>query len=237
MGYWTVSHSTSQCGQSSQTYRSPKWTEGSLIAGAAVMARFLLTHDPEFTATGVEMKINYHADYDFYLERLFKHTPWACSIMEYFNKEVFNITSQSLPMASNNFPSATQARTWEDNLLDALDAPTQTSSALTSIPASLAVVDVTSSYHASISVNNTQSTSAMVQVQLGVSQLTLGSGTVIEPAASATRSMSAQQPQRSAAASELTYVPEPKPVGHVTRHGGSKAPVASKSRGRGRGKR
>ncbi|KAG2339942.1 hypothetical protein BDR05DRAFT_1002873 [Suillus weaverae] len=193
-----------------------------LIAGAAVMACFLLTHDPEFTTTGAETKINYQADYDFYLERLFKRTPWAHSVMEYFNKEVFNITSQSLPIASNDFPSATQAQTWEDNLLDALDAPAQTSSALTSLPASSAVVGFVSSYHASISVNNAQSVSATAQVQLGVSQLTLGSSAIIEPTASA--------------ASELTYVPEPEPVGRVTHHGGSKAAVASKPRGRGKGK-
>ncbi|KAG2085833.1 uncharacterized protein F5147DRAFT_781866 [Suillus discolor] len=78
-------------------------TEG-LIAGAAVMARFLLTHDPEFTAIGAETKINYQADYDFYLERLFKCTPWACSIMNYFNEEVFNVTSQSRVPLANDSP-------------------------------------------------------------------------------------------------------------------------------------
>ncbi|KIK43162.1 hypothetical protein CY34DRAFT_82254 [Suillus luteus UH-Slu-Lm8-n1] len=154
-------------------------TEG-LIAGAAVMARFLLTHDPEFTATGAETKINYQADYDFYLERLFKRTPWALSVMDYFNKEVFNITSKSLPTTSNDIPSISQARTWEDDLLDALDSPA-------SIPASSAVVDVVS--HASISVNNAQSASATAQVQLDISQLTLGSGPIVEPTASATRSV------------------------------------------------
>jgi hypothetical protein len=81
-------------------------TEG-LIAGTAVMvsecivlhlrsviydliskAHFLMTHNPEFTATGMETKINYHMNYDFYLECLFKCTPWARSIIDYFNKEV-----------------------------------------------------------------------------------------------------------------------------------------------------
>lgn len=171
----------------------------------------MLSHDPEFTATGAETKINYQADYDFYLERLFKHTPWARSIMDYFSKEVFDITSKSLPTTSNDVPSIIQARTWEDDLLDALDSPA-------SIPASSAVVDVIS--HASISVNNAQSASATAQVQMGISQLTLGSGPVIEPSASATRSVA----------------PEPEAVGRVTRHGGSKA-VVSKPRGRGRGKR
>ncbi|KAG2738061.1 hypothetical protein P692DRAFT_20650338, partial [Suillus brevipes Sb2] len=95
-------------------------TEG-LIAGAAVMARFLLTHDPEFTATGAETKINYQADYNFYLERLFKRTPWACSVMNFFNKEVFNITSQSHAPASDDSYTIPQPHTWEDNLLDELD--------------------------------------------------------------------------------------------------------------------
>ncbi|KAG1819617.1 uncharacterized protein BJ212DRAFT_1478852 [Suillus subaureus] len=80
-------------------------TEG-LIVGTTVMARFLLMHDPEFTVIGAETKINYQADYDFYLEHLFKCTPWACSVMDYFNKEVFGITNQSCVPASNNSPTA-----------------------------------------------------------------------------------------------------------------------------------
>ncbi|KAG1718467.1 hypothetical protein EDB19DRAFT_1837993 [Suillus lakei] len=166
------------------------------------MARFLLTHDPEFTVTGVETKINYQADYDFYLEHLFKRTPWACT------------------------------RTWEDDLLNELDAPTRITSTLTSLPASSAVVDVISSYHASISVNHGQSTSATAQLQLGISQLMLDSGAVVEPTASATCGVSAHQPQVHTAASDM---PEPEPVRHVTHHGGSKT-VTSKPRGKGRAK-
>ncbi|KAG2367257.1 hypothetical protein BDR07DRAFT_1479389 [Suillus spraguei] len=140
--------------------------------------------------------------------------------MDYFNKEVFDITSQSLLLASHDFPSATQAQTWEDDLLDALDAPAQMPSTLTSLPDSSVVVNVISSYHTSISVNNAQSTSATAQLQLGVSQLTLSSGAIIEPTASATHSVLAHQPQHHTTASELAYAPEPKPVGCVTRHGG-----------------
>ncbi|KAG0698426.1 hypothetical protein DFH29DRAFT_1002866 [Suillus ampliporus] len=213
-------------------------TEG-LITGAAVMARFLLTHDPEFMATGAETKINYQADYNFYLERLFKCTPWACSIMDYFNKEVFSATSQSQVPASNDSPStASQARTWEDDLLDELDAPTQVVSTLTSLPATSAVIDVVSNYRTSISVNQGQSVSATAQLQLGVNQLTLDN--TIEPTA-ATRSVS-HQPRARAVASELMYVepeptntPEPEITKRVTCHGSSKA-VTAKPKGRGKGK-
>jgi hypothetical protein len=123
-------------------------------------ARFLLMHDPEFTATGAETKINYHADYDFYLERLFKHTPWARSVINYFNKEVFDVTSSSLAPAPNSPSITAQTQTWEDDLLDELDAPAQVTSALTSIPATSAVVNVVSNYHTSISVNQGHTTAS-----------------------------------------------------------------------------
>ncbi|KAG1896432.1 uncharacterized protein F5891DRAFT_983440 [Suillus fuscotomentosus] len=166
-----------------------------LIAGAAVMARFLLTHDPEFTATGAETKINYQADYDFYLERLFKRTPWACSVMNFFNKEVFNITSPSHAPASDDSYTIPQPRTWEDDLLDELDAPiiTQVSTPTTRTPspaASSAIVDVTSSYHTSMSINQGQSVSTTSQLQLGVSRLSLGNH---EPPVSGTHSASSRQ--------------------------------------------
>lgn len=214
----------------------------SVIYDLIPKARFLMTHDPEFTATGAETKINYHADYDFYLERLFKRTPWARSVIDYFNKEVFDVTSSGLTPAPDSPSIATQTRTWEDDLLDELDAPAQVTSALTSIPATSAVVDVVSNYRASISVNQGQSASATAQLQLGVSRLTLDN--TIEPAASATRSVSSRQPRAHATASELTYAPEPtntperevEAPKRVTRHGGSSKAVA-KPRGRGRGKR
>jgi hypothetical protein len=110
------------------------------------MAHFLMTHDPEFMATGAETKINYHVDYNFYLERLFKCTPWARSVINYFNKEVFDVTSSGLTPAPDSPSIATQTRTWEDDLLDELDAPAQVTSTLTSIPATSAVVDIVSNY-------------------------------------------------------------------------------------------
>ncbi|KAG2104298.1 hypothetical protein BD769DRAFT_1676277 [Suillus cothurnatus] len=91
-----------------------------MIAGAAILARFLLTHDAELTAIGAETKIEYQKDYDFYLERLFKGTPWAISVMEYFNKEVFN-ASTALSDSTATAPSAPAPRTWEDDFLQELD--------------------------------------------------------------------------------------------------------------------
>ncbi|KAG2140570.1 hypothetical protein DEU56DRAFT_911640 [Suillus clintonianus] len=203
-------------------------TEG-LIVGAAVMAHFLLTHDPEFTATGAETKINYQADYNFHLERLFKRTPWARSVMDYFNREVFDVTQQSRVQASDDSPFISQPRTWEDDLLDELDAPTQTLT-LTSLPsASSIAVDVTSSYHSSMSVHQGQSVSATGQLQLGVSQLSLEK----VPPASTTHSASSRQLR--VPVTEPPFVPEPEETTRVTRHGGTRA-VAPSRAGRGRGK-
>jgi hypothetical protein len=67
-----------------------------------------LTHDPEFTATGTEAKINHQVDYDFYLERLLKRTPWAHSVIDYFNKEVFDITTSSLAIIPDSPSIAAQ---------------------------------------------------------------------------------------------------------------------------------
>ncbi|KAG1769703.1 hypothetical protein EV702DRAFT_1202731 [Suillus placidus] len=159
-------------------------TEG-LIAGAAVMAHFLLMHNPEFTATGAKTKINYQADYDFYLKHLFKHTPWACSVMNFFNKEVFNITSQSHAPASDDSYTIPQPRTWEDDLLDELDAPiiTQVSTPTTHTPSPAASPAI---------------------LQLGVSRLSLGNH---EPPVSGTHSASSRQ-------SRLPVAEPPIPVTH-----------------------
>ncbi|KAI6146008.1 hypothetical protein BKA82DRAFT_4016165 [Pisolithus tinctorius] len=68
-------------------------TEG-LIAGACILVQFLLSHDPELSATGAETQVNYQSEYDFYLEKLFKASPWAVSMMNFFNQEVFRKGSQ-----------------------------------------------------------------------------------------------------------------------------------------------
>jgi hypothetical protein len=170
---------------------------------------FLLTHNPEFTVMGAETKINYQADYDFYLERLFKCTPWACSVMNFFNKEVFNITSQSHALASDDSYTIPQPHTWEDDLLDELDAPiiTQASTPTTRTPSpatSPAIVNVTSSYHTSMSINQGQSVSTTSQLQLGVSRLSLDNH---EPPVSGTHIASSPQ-------SWLLVAEPPIPVTH-----------------------
>ncbi|KAG2123499.1 hypothetical protein BD769DRAFT_1389131 [Suillus cothurnatus] len=103
-----------------------------LIAGAAIVARFLLTHDQELTATGSATKIEYGQDYDFYLERLFKHSSWAISVIDYYNREVFGTSSVS---ASLSAPlSTSQPRTWEDDFLQQLEAPAPAPPAPTPAP-------------------------------------------------------------------------------------------------------
>ncbi|KAG2075557.1 hypothetical protein BDR04DRAFT_1149896 [Suillus decipiens] len=175
-------------------------------------------------ATGAETKINYQADYDFYLECLFKRTPWACSVIDYFNKEVFNTTSQPHVLASNNSPTISQPQMWEDDLLDELDAPSQTSS-LSSLPAtSSATVDVVSSYHASMSIDQEQSVSTSAQLQLDVSQLLLGNRSATHRALSCQPQVQATEPERAI---------------HVTHHGGTRAVAPSrniKENGKGKGR-
>lgn len=216
----------------------------------------MLTHDPEFTATGAETKINYQGDYDFHLERLFKRTPWACSVMDFFNKEVFNITSQSHAPASDDSYTIPQPQTWEDDLLDKLDAPiiTQVSTPTTRTPSpatSPAIVNVTSSYHTSMSINQGQSVSATSQLQLGVNRLSLGNH---EPPIPVNHSASSRQfllpaaeppvPVTHSASSFQARLPVPEPPSvlepdkatRVTRHGGTRVVAPTKAR-KGKGKR
>ncbi|KAG2099440.1 hypothetical protein BD769DRAFT_1677265 [Suillus cothurnatus] len=177
-----------------------------MIAGAAILARFLLTHDAELTAIGAETKINYQKDFDFYLERLLKGTPWAISVMEYFNKEVFNTTAVPSAPPSTVVP-AVAPRTWEDDFLQELDnidsvphnaspshssarAPSPALSALsavsTSTPAIPAVVH--DDHPTSTTMNFTSSTqmtvsqmrvsSASTQLHFGINQLSLNADSV-----------------------------------------------------------
>jgi len=211
----------------------------------------LLTHDPEFTATGAETKINYQADYDFYLQHLFKRTPWASSVMNYFNKEVFDLDSQ--PQAASDLLPATaaQPRTWEDDLLDELDAPlpistppTSTTSAMNpqalgspSLSTSSATVDSNSDlvanfdYNTTISISKSQSATSMVStsasLQLGVNRLSL------DDAAAETFESVSVAPGRSSVPSRQTQLateevksamPVPRqaePSKRVTRNGGN----------------
>ncbi|KAG1849250.1 hypothetical protein F4604DRAFT_1935048 [Suillus subluteus] len=105
--------------------RGQRWatqcvTEG-LIAAAAILARFLLSHDHELTATGPATKVEYQQDFDFYLERLFKRSSWAIGVMDYYNKEVFG-TSSEPASASAALSSVSQSHTWEDDFLQQLDS-------------------------------------------------------------------------------------------------------------------
>ncbi|KIO12123.1 hypothetical protein M404DRAFT_42499, partial [Pisolithus tinctorius Marx 270] len=95
-------------------------TEG-LIAGACILVQFLLSHDPELSATGAEMQVNYRSEYNFYLEKLFKASPWAVSMMNFFNQEVFRKGSQLANVKSKVFANVEQPCTWEDEFLDELD--------------------------------------------------------------------------------------------------------------------
>ncbi|KAH0826713.1 hypothetical protein J3R83DRAFT_5110 [Lanmaoa asiatica] len=90
-----------------------------LVAGAAIMARFLLSHDPELSQVGAQTQIKYLEDYEFYLKRLLKRNRWAIDTMDFYNCSVFGATRATAATS----PSAQDAvpRTWEDEMLDALD--------------------------------------------------------------------------------------------------------------------
>jgi hypothetical protein len=84
---------------------------------------FLLSHDQELTATRPAMKIDYAQDFDFYLEQLFKRSPWATSVINYYNQEVFSTSSVIATSSTPTPPSASQPHTWEDDFLQQLEDP------------------------------------------------------------------------------------------------------------------
>ncbi|KAG1901039.1 uncharacterized protein F5891DRAFT_1188161 [Suillus fuscotomentosus] len=190
--------------------RGQRWatqcvTEG-MIAGAAILARFLLSHDHELTAIGPATKIEYQQDFDFYLEWLFKRSSWAISVMDYYNREVFGTSLE--PSASATVPSISHSHSWEDDFLQQLDsetpahppppAPTPAlslpvatpiSSQLTyvSAPVTRSHTDVVSNYHftaTTISQGGVASASAIIdtQLQVDIGQLSLKDSA--EPSAS-----------------------------------------------------
>lgn len=194
----------------------------------------MLTHDAELTATGAETKIDYQKDYDFYLERLFKSSPWAISVMEYFNKQVFNTSAALSSTPTSVVPPASTPRTWEDDLLDELDNPTARApspalpishapspalsnlSALSAAPAPIQDNYITVS--TSMSISQPRAASASTQLQVDVSQLSLTDRSVppapTAPAGKALRRgrISAQPTSISAAAPEALPAPTvPKP--------------------------
>ncbi|KIK79337.1 hypothetical protein PAXRUDRAFT_16380 [Paxillus rubicundulus Ve08.2h10] len=110
-----------------QIYGVHSVTEG-LVVRAAIFARYLLTPDTELQAVGSEIKIPYEGDYDFYLKRLYKRSPWAIEMMNFFNVEVFGNNKAREKSSEPTVPSA-PLRTWEDNFLEDLDnagSPAQT---------------------------------------------------------------------------------------------------------------
>lgn len=169
----------------------------------------MLTHDAELTAIGAETKINYQKDYDFYLERLLKASPWAISVMEYFNKEVFNTTGSAASSAPTSaLPSVSVPRTWEDDLLQEMDGliahcdapspPPSPSVAPSHAPASAPIMTVQDDRiqaapqtaisdvvtHASMSISQTRTASSSTQLHMDISHLSLADGNSLTAPAS-----------------------------------------------------
>ncbi|KAG0691989.1 hypothetical protein DFH29DRAFT_1009671 [Suillus ampliporus] len=180
-------------------------TEG-LIAGAAIVVCFLLTHDQELTATGPATKIDYAQDFDFYLEQLFKRSPWAMSVINYYNQEVFGTSSVLATSGTTTPPSASQPHTWEDDFLQQLEYPASTpqivpipapqlpsssSSHITYAPTSASHADVnavtTVNYQTAMSISNMggPATTTQLQLKVDIGQLSLdGTRTDLPPSAS-----------------------------------------------------
>ncbi|KIK77701.1 hypothetical protein PAXRUDRAFT_17322 [Paxillus rubicundulus Ve08.2h10] len=98
-------------------------TEG-LIALAVIFVFYLLSPDPELQIVGSETKIPYEADYDFYLEHLFKRSKWAIDTVSWFNMELFGSKQQTSVATEPRAPPATTC-TWEDDFLNSLDNMTE----------------------------------------------------------------------------------------------------------------
>ncbi|KAG1748149.1 hypothetical protein EDB19DRAFT_1825858 [Suillus lakei] len=207
--------------------RGQRWsmqcvTEG-LIAGAAIVTCFLLMHDQELTATGPAMKIDYVQDFNFYLERLFKRSPWATSVINYYNQEVFSTSSVLATSGTTTPPSASQPHTWEDDLLQQLEDPASvpqtvpiptapqppSSSHITYAPAHAscadviqnAVTTVNCNYQTAMSISNPggPTTTTQLQVEVDIGRLSLdGARTDMAPSASKGGRMTAAQRQASA---------------------------------------
>lgn len=149
-----------------------------------------MTHDQELTATGSSTKIEYGQDYDFYLERLFKRSPWAIGVMDYYNREVFG--ASSVLASASALSSTSQPRTWEDNFLQQLEAPASTPA---STPAPVSAVPPvhaptltvftnvpTSNHPTTVSISQRDIAPAITQLDVNIGQLSLENDT--EPSAS-----------------------------------------------------
>ncbi|KAG2352639.1 hypothetical protein BDR07DRAFT_1497988 [Suillus spraguei] len=143
------------------------------------------------------------------MEQLFKCSPWATSVINYYNKEIFG-TSSVLATSGTPAPSsASQPRTWEDNFLQQLEDPASvpqtvpvpapqlpTSSHITNhyTPTSANHADVNAvtivNYQTAMSISNQGGPTATTQLQLEVDigQLSLvQDGTRPDSAPSASR--------------------------------------------------
>ncbi|KAG1882565.1 hypothetical protein F4604DRAFT_1921129 [Suillus subluteus] len=197
--------------------------------GAAIVARFLLTHDQELTATGPATKIDYAQDFDFYLERLFKRSPWATSVINYYNQEVFSTSSVLATSGTPTPPSASQPHTWEDDFLQQLEDPASapqtvpipiptapqppSSSHITYASAHAncadviqnAVTTVNCNYQTAMSISNPggPATTTQLQVEVDIGQLSLdGARTDVAPSASKGGRMSAAHRRASTQAAQ-----------------------------------
>ncbi|KAG1868960.1 hypothetical protein DFJ58DRAFT_723373 [Suillus subalutaceus] len=161
-------------------------TEG-LIAGAAIV----------LMATGSSTMIEYGQDYDFYLERLFKRSPWAIGMMDYYNREVFG--ASSVLASASALSSTSQPRTWEDDFLQQLEAPASAPApALPPVPVSAAppvhaptltgFTNVPASNHPNtMSISQREIVPATTQLDADIGLLSLGNDTDSEPSASSGR--------------------------------------------------
>ncbi|KAG2151679.1 uncharacterized protein EDB93DRAFT_1249327 [Suillus bovinus] len=227
-------------------------TKGHLKArGAAIVAHFLLTHDQELTATGPATKIDYAQDFDFYLERLFKRSPWATSVINYYNQEVFGTSSVLATSGTPTPPSASQPHTWEDDFLQQLEDPASapqtipipapqllSSSHIIYAPTSASHADMnavaTVNYQTAMSISNPggPATTTQLQLEVDIGELSLdGTRTDLAPSASkggrvsvAQRQVTAQAAQTLVDSDVVPVVPlaPPPALKHVTCNGGAK---------------
>lgn len=137
-------------------------------------ARFLLTHDAELTATEAETK----KDFDFYLECLYKSSPWAISVMEFFNRK-FSTPKWHYQMHPHPLyllppsPAPERMTYWRNWTLpvSCTSLPTHLS-ALSVAPTTIQDDRIVVSTSMSIS-QSCAIASASVQLQVGVGQLSL----------------------------------------------------------------
>ncbi|KIJ59111.1 hypothetical protein HYDPIDRAFT_33508 [Hydnomerulius pinastri MD-312] len=107
-------------------------TEG-LITGSAILACFVLSHDPELSLTRVHTGINYQDDYDYYLEVLFECNNWALEVMDLYNREVFgkdaestsNLNSTSAPTSTADSRRSTRKGKFLEALKNSQPPPAQ----------------------------------------------------------------------------------------------------------------